>query len=109
MKLIFGILLTVSLFPSACLGEEDDLKVCAAGGYFSGADDKFLRGLAEHILIKKGVFESSACGAIWRNAYAIGVKSMTRNFHPDGPDREVLKLQNDFRDRVYDSIVKIMK
>ena len=60
-------------FSGATGAENEDYKICAVGGYFSGAEDKFLSGLAAHLASKKKILTSPICVAVWKNAHAFGV------------------------------------
>ena len=42
-------------FSNPSVAAEKNYKICTAGGYFAGADDKFLSGLATHMAQKKNI------------------------------------------------------
>ena len=90
------------------LGAEDILQICAAGGYYSGAQDRFMSGVAMHILQKKGVLGKSTCSAIWKNAYDVGSSFSRTGKYENEADAEVVRQAGDFSTKVYSAITKNM-
>ena len=106
----FSIHTSNSFSPLACLmglssatvATEKDFKICTAGGYFSGAQERFLSGLAMHMVVKRELLNSRACNALWKSAYTVG-----ENFSKTGKIRNeeegnIAKDAAEFSTRVYE-------
>lgn len=98
----FFLILTVSLLSShAFAGESKQL--CAAGGYYSGAQDRFMSGLATHILQKRGELGNKKCSSVWQAAFEVGERfSKTGQAKPT--DSAVFDDASAFSARVYSSV-----
>jgi hypothetical protein len=91
-------------FSSPSVAAEKNYKICTAGGYFAGADDKFLSGLATHMAQKKNILNDPICGALWRNAHKIGeIISKTGKIH-DEAEGNVVQDATEFSGKVYDVV-----
>lgn len=102
--------LFVSIVAVPCFADDETLQVCTAGGYFSGADDKFLIGLATHILAKKGALNTEPCRAAWSKAYDVGASfSRSVGKRPTESELAIIKSAARFSDKVYSTIVKNME
>ena len=101
------VILTVMAFVigSNVYATDNSLKLCSAGGYYAGAQDHFLSGLATHILLNRGVLSSLECTALWKNAVEIGERYSTTG-KPTASDMDVIKQAVDFSERVYRSLSK---
>ena len=83
---------------------EKNYKICTAGGYFAGIDDKFLSGLATHIAQKRNILNDPICGALWRNAHKIAENvSKTGKIH-DEAEGNVVHDATEFSSKIYDVI-----
>lgn len=93
------------MFLSTCCYAENADQMCTAGGYYSGAQDRFLSGLAIHILNQRNELSTPACGALWREALEVG-----EHFSKTGKAREsdarVIAEAANFSRKVYDGITK---
>jgi hypothetical protein len=85
------------------------LQVCTAGGYFSGAQARFLSGLAVHILVKKGAFTTEPCKTAWAEAYDVGVSFSKSGRVANGSEAEIAKHAAQFSERVYAAVIKNME
>ncbi len=104
IRKIFIVLMLV-LFSPLCRAESAD-QICTAGGYYSGAQDRFLSGLAMHILAQRNQLETPACGALWREAVEVGERfSKTGKSRPS--DARVITEATNFSRKVYDAVTKI--
>ena len=97
-------LFVASLFAvNAFAGESDQL--CTAGGYYAGAQDRFLSGLATHILQKHGELGSKKCSALWQSAFEVGERfSKTGQRKPT--DSVVFDQALAFSAKAYSSVAK---
>ena len=101
-KLIVAFAIT-SLSPF-CHAESAE-QICTAGGYYSGANDQFMSGLATHILNQRNQLSTPSCGALWREAVEVGQYfSKNRKVRPS--DTRVIAEAANFSRKVYDSITK---
>ena len=103
------ITLTILVYSGLCLSAENEYKICTAGGYYTGAEDKLLSGLAMHIAVKRGIFGDARCSADWSSAYEAG-----KNFYSTGKfrnesDREIAKLASKFSSQVYENLSNNIK
>ena len=86
------------------VGMEKDYKICTVGGYYSGADEKFLSGLVTHIAQKRNILQDPICGALWRNAYKIGATvTKTGTIHNEAEEIAV-KEATEFSRKVYEAV-----
>ncbi|MBA4143842.1 MAG: hypothetical protein H0X43_12840 [Nitrosospira sp.] len=91
-------------FSNASLAVDRDYKLCTIGGYFSGAGDKFLSGLAGHTAKKRHFLDDPICTAAWENAYRIGEKLAKTGKIKDQADQEVVHQATVFSTKVYEAI-----
>lgn len=105
-KMLVRVLLVLAaslLSISALAGGSEQL--CTAGGYYSGAQDRFMSGLATHILQKRGELGSKKCSSLWQTAFEVGERfSKTGQIKPT--DSPVLNDASAFSIRVYSSVAK---
>lgn len=95
----------LTFLSTFCYAENAD-QICAAGGYYSGAQDHFMRGLAANILSQRNQLNTPACGAIWREAVEVGEHfSKTGKARPS--DARVISEAANFSSKVYDGIAKL--
>lgn len=93
-------------FSSANFAAEMDFKICAAGGFWAGAGDRFLSGLALHIRGKKNLNFNPTCSVIWKNAYETG-EYASKTGKVLNPEEEIIIQQaNDFGTQVYEALAK---
>lgn len=104
MKTKWLLLIFILSFSNASLAADRDYKLCTIGGYFSGANDKFLSGLAGHIAKKKHFLADLICTAAWENAYRIGEKIGKTGKIKDQADQEVVHQATEFSTKVYEAI-----
>ena len=88
---------------------DNTLQVCVAGGYFSGAQDRFMSGLATHILEKKGILGTESCNAAWKDAYEVGVSFSKSGKVANSSEAAVIKRAAEFNIKVYSAIAKSME
>ncbi len=102
--------LFVSIVAAPCFADDETLQVCTAGGYFSGADDKFLIGLATHILVKKDALDTEPCRTAWSKAYDVGVlRSRSVGKPATESELAIIKSAAKFSGKAYSAIVKSME
>lgn len=99
------ILILVFLVPGICGAEDDKYKICFVNGYFSGADDKFMMGLASHIMVKKKLYSDPMCTAAHRVAYEVGERFSKTGKHINQSDEKITSYAAHFSSKVYNSIV----
>jgi hypothetical protein len=98
------LLLVASLLPiNAFAGESEQL--CTAGGYYSGAQDRFMSGLATHILQKRGELGSKKCSSLWQAAFEVGER-FSKTGQMKSTDAAVFDDVKAFSARVYSSVAK---
>lgn len=105
MLLRAGLLITsLSFVPNAYAGNAD--RLCTAGGYYSGAHNRFLSGLAMHILQERGQLRTKRCGALWQSAFDIGKRYSQTGEMKSSTDTAVLVEATAFRAKVYSAVAK---
>lgn len=104
-----AILMFVLIVAAPCFANDETLQVCTAGGYFSGADDKFLSGLATHILVKNGALNTEPCRSAWSKAYDVGVSFSKSGRITREPEAAIVKSAAKFSSRAYAAILKNME
>ena len=104
MKMKWFSLMFFAIFSSSGIAAEKNYTICTAGGYFAGADDKFLSGLAMHIAQRRNIHNDPICGALWRNAHKIGaIVSKTGKIH-DEAEGNVVHDATEFSGKVYEVV-----
>lgn len=99
-KTVIALLL---LFSTSSSHAETADQLCTAGGYYSGAQDRFLSGLATHILNQRNQLSTPACGALWKEAAKVGEHfSKTGKLRPS--DERVISESANFSRKIYDAI-----
>jgi hypothetical protein len=99
------LLLIAVLSPSLAVAADDTEQLCNAGGYYAGAEDRFLSGVAAHILSQRGELGTSTCGALWKNASRVG-EYFSKTGKPKPADSKVFEAAGDFSRRIYSAIAK---
>lgn len=97
------------LMATPSFAGDNALQVCVAGGYFSGAQDRFMSGLATHILEKNGILSTASCSAAWKDAYEVGVSFSKSGKVANSSEAEVVKNAAEFSTKVYSAITKSME
>jgi hypothetical protein len=92
-----------AISPAYAAGDVEQL--CAAGGYYTGAQDRFMSGLAAHVLTKRGELGTLTCSALWKNGYRVG-EYFSKTGKPMAEDAKVFEAAGAFSQRVYTSIAK---
>ncbi len=93
------------LFSTLSSHAETADQLCTAGGYYSGTEDRFLSGLAAHILIQRNQLGTPACGALWREAVKVG-EHFSKTGKPRPSDERAISEAANFSRKVYDAITK---
>lgn len=62
----------VSLFVPTLTAAGDMQQLCTAGGYFSGAQDRFMSSLVADILSKRKELGGKECSALWERSFPVG-------------------------------------
>lgn len=88
-----------------CYSESAE-QICTAGGYYSGANDQFMSGLAAHILNQRNQLSTPSCGALWREASEVG-NYFSKNGKTRPSDSRVMLEAANFSRKVYDAITEI--
>jgi hypothetical protein len=97
------------LVAAPSFAEDRTLQECTALGYFSGAQDKFMIGLALHILTKKGVLNTAPCNAAREEAYDVGVSFSRSGKIANSAEAAVVKSVAAFSAAVYSAVAKNME
>ncbi|MEQ1639023.1 MAG: hypothetical protein ABL903_20365 [Methylococcales bacterium] len=94
------------LFASAtsAIAADEDLNICNAGGYYAGAQDRFMSGIAQHILQKRGLLGTVNCSALWKSAYEVGASFSRTGKIANQNEAEILKQASTFSEKVYSNI-----
>jgi hypothetical protein len=87
---------------------EEDLNMCNAGGYYAGAQDRFMSGMAQHILQKRGLLGTANCSALWKNAYDVGVSFSRTGKIANQNEAEIQKQASAFSEKIYSNIATDM-
>ena len=98
---------TVATSSSFASTNADDL--CTAGGYYAGAQDRFLSGLATHVRVKKGILNDAKCSALWAHAYEVGAFVSRNGKLRHAEDAVVARKAAEFATRAYEAIHKNME
>ena len=108
MQAFVRVVLLLALAVPPAFGADENLQICAAGGFFSGAQDRFMSGIAAHILAKRGVLGTSPCSALWKSTYDVGASFSKTGKYSSNTDAEVGKQAADFSAKVYSAVAKSM-
>jgi len=109
MSLRHYIYIFILTFSNITLAEEDAYKLCFVRGYYFGAEDQFLGGLAAHIIYKKGLPNDPLCSAAHKIGYEVGVR-FSRTGKLDGEsDAKIIKYASEFSDKVYEALSSKIK
>lgn len=100
---VFITLATSLLSINAFAGESEQL--CTAGGYYSGARNRFMSGLAMHVLQKRGEFGSKKCTSLWQAAFEVGER-FSKTGQMKSTDSAVFDDVSAFSGKVYSSVAK---
>ena len=82
----------------------DKFSICSSGGFYSGAENKFLSGLALYMANKYNVIKDPECTSNWKAG-----ERVARNFTETGKltndfERTVVERATEFSDQVYAKI-----
>lgn len=108
MQTLFRIFLLLVVTVSPTYAADENLQICSAGGYFAGAQDKFLTSMATHILAKQKLLGTPICSALWKSAYDVGESFSKTGKYASSTDAEVGKQASNFSERVYSAVAKSM-
>ncbi len=97
-------LLILLAFNSQVIAKDSNLEVCTAGGYYAGAQEHFISGLAMHILQNQDQFGTKNCSALWETAYSVGVSFSKTGKIANENEALILQYAANFRKRVYSAI-----
>lgn len=100
------VLLLIGLLFGGLALADDSEQVCIAGGYYSGANDRFLSGLAMHVLQKRSQLGTAKCSELWQAAFTAGEHFSKAGQLANAKDKEFLDAANAFSSRVYSSVSK---
>lgn len=98
------VVLAFAVLSPFCYAESAE-QICTAGGYYSGANDQFMSGLAAHILNQRNQLSTPSCGALWREAVEVG-QYFSKNGKARPSDARVIAEAANFSRKVYDAITK---
>jgi len=102
MSMRLVLLLATLLFSiNGYAGESEQL--CTAGGYYSGAQDRFLSGVATHILQKRGELGSNKCSSLWHAAFDVGAR-FSRTGQMKSTDSVVFNDASAFSTKIYSAV-----
>lgn len=100
-----AVLFVVALLLSINASAGGSGQLCTAGGYYSGAQDRFMSGLAMHILQKRGEFGSKQCSSLWQTAFEVGER-FSKTGQMKSIDSAVFDDVSAFSVKVYSSVAK---
>ena len=103
MRFFISALFLIASTTSAIAADEN-LNICIAGGYYSGAQDRFMSGIAQHILQKRGLLGTVNCNALWKSAYEVGASLSKAVKIPTKNEAEILTHATTFSEKVYSNI-----
>lgn len=107
MRLLITTLIVLG-FANSTVAADIDLDICNAGGFYSGAQDRFMSGIAQHILQKRGLLGTANCSAIWKSAYEVGASFSKTGKVASQHEAEIAKQASAFSEKVYSNIAKNM-
>ena len=108
MRVLIKIILILLTLAPPAMAAEANLEICNAGGYFSGAQDRFMSGLAMHILTTQGQFGTPTCSALWKSAYDVGASVSRTGKFANNNEAEITKQAANFAEKVYSATAKNM-
>lgn len=100
MRMKLFLLVCLAVLSSASAATEADFKLCTAGGYFSGAQERFFSGLAMHIVAQRKL-HNSTCSAQWKKAYAVGESFSKTGEFRDQEEADIVQQASEFSAKVY--------
>lgn len=100
------VLMAILATTPAKAADSKDYDYCEIGGYYMAAGDKFLAGLAQRMLIKKGLMGDSVCSAAWKSAYDAS-EEVSRTGKVKESQKPILKKALAFGTRVNDAVLKL--
>lgn len=107
MKAVRSVFLIAALAPALCFASDKNLEICAAGGYYSGAQDRFMSGIATYVLKMKGALPLDAhCSAVWKSAYNVGELFSKTGKVANKSDAKIIKEAAEFSDKIYAAVIK---
>jgi len=108
-KVIFSVLL-LSVFSSSSIAAEKDYKLCSLGGYFFGAEQNFLQGVASRIAEKQqmNIIDDPICAAAWKNGIDVAKHLAKSSKLRNKTDATIIQQAFKFREQVYDAVISNM-
>lgn len=82
----------------------DKFSICTTGGYYSGAENKFLSELAHYMANKKNVLTDPECAANWKVGERVARKLTDSGKLTTDFEHAIFKQAIEFSDRVYSKI-----
>ena len=107
MKKVLSLICILISFHS--YADDDKYKICFINGYYSGEDDKFMMGLATHIVVREKLYTDPMCTAAHRVAYDVGVKFSTTGKYDSEQEMKITGYAADFREGVNKAIVDLIE
>ncbi len=99
--------LTIFLYlfasPTA-FADSDPYAICSIGGFFRGANNKFMSGITTHIISRKKIFNNPTCIKLHNKSFKLGRKLLAGDNINDKQEINIIDSANDFRERVYETI-----
>lgn len=104
MKIKILTLLGLLFFQNSIVFSGEKFTICSSGGFYSGADNKFLSGLALYIANKNDIIKDPECTSNWKAG-----ERVARNFSETGKltndfERTIVESATEFSDQVYAKI-----
>ncbi len=104
MKIKILMLLGLLFLQNSQVIAADKFSICSSGGFYSGAENKFLSGLALYMANKNNVIKDPECTSNWKAG-----ERVARNFSETGKltndfERTVVERATEFSDQVYAKI-----
>lgn len=109
MRLIIRVVPLLALVATPSFAGDKTLDLCTAGGYYAGAGQMFLSGLAMHMLHEQDVFGTQPCSAAWSDAYKAGESFSRSGKFERNSDEKLGRTAYEFSERVYAAIAKNME
>lgn len=104
MKIKIYLYIFILTFASVTIADDDKYKICFVHGYYDGAHNNFLAGLALHIRVKQNLVDDPLCFAAYKTAYDVPTHFSRTGKAKNKSDYKILKDAGEFSDKVYESI-----
>ena len=108
-KLLF--ILVLAVFSNSSIAADKDYKMCSIAGYFLGADELFLKGVAGQILVDQNIsiISDPICNAAWKNGMEIAKYMNESPQLKNKADETVFRQAYAFQRKVYKTIISVME